>query len=144
MSDSKTDFDNIEQWAAEQWGRARLGDQRRTQRAVKVGAAIAHQPGAGLPPQTQSWSDLKAAYRLLQEADVTPAALRLPPCEPVREPAVASRAQVVLQIQDTTQLDYTKPRRTVGLGRIGDERGRGLLVHSCLAVALASGAPPQL
>lgn len=143
MSDSKIDFDDIEQWATEQWGRSCLGDERRTRRAVKLGKAIASQPGAGLPAQTHSWADLKAAYRLLHEAEVTHAALLRPPCAQVRERVVASGAKVVLQIQDTTELDYTNHTRTVGLGRIGDDRGRGLLVHSCLAV-IPSTATPQI
>ncbi len=143
MSDSKIDFNDIEQWAAEQWGRTCLGDKRRTRRAVKLGEALASQPGEGLPTQTQSWGDLKAAYKLLHETDVTHAALIRPHCEQVRERAVASGAKVVLQIQDTTELDYTNHPRTVGLGRIGDDHGRGLLVHSCLTV-IPTTATPQI
>lgn len=141
MSNTKSGFDDIEQWASEQWGRTCLGDRRRTRRAVKLGEAIASQPGEGLPTQTQSWGDLKAAYKLLHEADVTHAALILPHCEQVRQRALASGAKVVLQIQDTTELDYTNHPRTIGLGRIGNDHGRGLLVHSCLAVIPAAATP---
>src|SRR5215475_10652929 len=65
----------ILQWAEKQWGQARLGDRRRTLRAVKLGAQLAAQPAASLLAQTCSWNDAKAAYRLLNETDVTHAAL---------------------------------------------------------------------
>jgi hypothetical protein len=61
-------FADLKQWAIEQWGTVELGDERRTHRAVEVGAAIAGNPGASLPEQMQGWGDLKAAYRLLSEA----------------------------------------------------------------------------
>ncbi|PND65902.1 IS4/Tn5 family transposase DNA-binding protein, partial [Escherichia coli] len=65
-------------WAAQQWGSAALGDKRRTQRGIHLAAQMAALPAAGLPGQTQSWSELKAAYRLLHEDDVTHQALSLP------------------------------------------------------------------
>jgi hypothetical protein len=43
-----------QQWAEKQWGSVQLGDQRRTRRAVKLGAQITANPSASLPKQTQS------------------------------------------------------------------------------------------
>ncbi len=65
------EFANLKQWAAQQWGQAELGDARRMQRAVEMGAALAANPDASLPEQMVSWGDLKAAYRLLSATDVT-------------------------------------------------------------------------
>lgn len=143
MNNSDFDFDDTKQWAIQQWGRACLGDKRRTRRAVQLGAVLAQQPAASLPSQTQSWSELKAAYRLLQEGDVTHSALSRPHWELTREKALNCGAGVVLYIQDTTELDYTQHQRTSGLGRIGDDQGRGLLAHSCLAV-VPSETTPQI
>lgn len=69
---------DVKEWAAEQWGAAQLKDKRRTARALIVGAQLAAQPAASLPEQTGSWKDLKAAYRLFNEPDVTHAALSRP------------------------------------------------------------------
>ncbi|WP_445251020.1 MULTISPECIES: IS4/Tn5 family transposase DNA-binding protein [unclassified Microcoleus] len=55
----------------EQWGDVDLGDSRRTNRALEAGAALAQNPSANLPTQMESWNQLKAAYRLLREKDVT-------------------------------------------------------------------------
>lgn len=77
----------INDWAAQQWGSAELGDKRRTQRAVHLGAQMAALPAGGLPGQTQCWGDLKAAYRLLHEDDVTHQALSLPHWQHTRQRA---------------------------------------------------------
>ena len=42
--------------------------------------------------------------------------------------------QVVLLVEDTTELDFTAHASKTGLGLIGDGRGRGLLLHSTLAL----------
>ena len=98
-----TTFTNLEDWAHAQWAEAPLGDRRRAARAVRVGAALAANPEASLPAQTQTWADLKAAYRLLNAPDVTPAALSTPPWTQTR--GAASGPEPVLFIQDTTEVD---------------------------------------
>src|SRR5579875_2553794 len=138
-----TTFDNVTAWAQAQWGTAALGDRRRTARAVRLGAAVAADPQASLPTQTARWGDLKAAYRLLNEPDVTHAALSTPHWEQTRADAATTEGGPVLFIQDTTELDYTPHRHTAGLGPIGDGRGRGFEVQSCLAVQ-PTGGPPQV
>ncbi len=41
---------------------------------------------------------------------------------------------VVLFIQDTTPVDYGSHNHTTGLGPIGNNQGRGFLLHTALAV----------
>ena len=65
------EFTDLEQWATQQWESADLGDARRNDRAIEIGAKIAANPSASLPEQMESWSALKAAYRLFNEEDVT-------------------------------------------------------------------------
>ena len=119
-------------WARQTFGPARLGDRRRTRRAVATAAALAAQPTASLPRQLRDPAALKATYRLLHEPDVTCAALVAPHLAQTRLAAAAP--PVVLLVQDTTDLDYTPHRRTSGLGPIGDGRGRGILLQSALAI----------
>jgi hypothetical protein len=45
----------VNDWANQQRGDDELGDRRRTQRAVRLGAQIATHQAAGLPGQTRSW-----------------------------------------------------------------------------------------
>lgn len=126
-----------EEWARQQWGGVELGDRRRQAVAVEVGRRKAKQPAASLPEQMGSWGRLKAAYRLLNNEEVTMEALLEGHWQETRERA--REAKVVLFTQDTTELDYTAHRSKKGLGPIGDGRGRGLLLHSTLAVLPESG-----
>jgi len=137
------DFDDPAQWAEQQWGQAQLGDQRRTRRAVRLGSALAAQPAQSLPMQTGSWGDLKAAYRLLNEPDVTYQKLSAKHWDATRRGAGGSQQGTMLFVQDTTELDFTPHWQTQGLGLIGNAQGRGFLLHSCLAV-LPHPANPQV
>jgi Transposase Tn5 dimerisation domain len=97
-----------------------------------TGATLASRPEASRPQQTGSWGELKSAYRLLNEPDVTHAALSAPPWQATRQQA--RPADTVLFVQDTSDLDCTTHRQTTGLGWTGDKRGRGFLLPSGLAV----------
>lgn len=137
------DLSDPERWARQQWGGADLGDARRNVRAVRLGAALAAQPGASLPAQAGDWGDLKAAYRLLNEADVTHQALGQPHWDQTRRRAVSATG-VVLFLQDTTELDFTGRRKAQGLGHIGNGGGAGLALHTCLGVLPGSSGAQVL
>lgn len=125
-----------QEWARQQWERVQLGDKRRNRLAVEMGWRMAENPEASLPQQMGSWGKLKAAYRILNNAAISLTAL----LEPHRQQTLQqARAEaVVLFPEDTTELDYTAHGSTSGLGPIGDGRGRGLLLHSTLAVVPAA------
>jgi hypothetical protein len=126
-------LENERHWAEAQWSGIELGDVRRTARAIKVGAKLATLPAGSLPQQQGSWGDVKAAYRLLNEADVTFEALSSVHWAGSLE-AAKTQAGVVLFIQDGSELNYSKHKTTRGLGFIGNGRSQGLMLHSCLAV----------
>lgn len=129
---------DVQEWAAQQWGAASLKDKRRTARAVTLGAQLAVNPAASLPVQTGSWKDLKAAYRLLNEPDVTHASLSAPHRQATLQQARLSNG-VVLFIQDGSELNFTHHPGVSGLGRLNTEKSQGLLMHSCLALSLKTG-----
>jgi hypothetical protein len=120
------------QWAQTEFGLAELGDQRRTQRLMKMASSLAQTPTGMLPQAFPAWKDLKAAYRFLDHIEFGPAEIQQPhrqhTLEACRQPGE------YLLIEDTTELDYSSHRRTEQLGFIGNGRGRGLLMHSTLAV----------
>ena len=58
-------------WAYTQFATAKLGDRRRTKRLVTLATQVAGDPSSSLPKQTQDWSDLKAAYRLLDRPEAS-------------------------------------------------------------------------
>ena len=119
-------------WAERTFGGVQLHDIGRTRRAVQAASKLAENPLGSLPAQLQTWKETKALYRLLDEPDVTFAALMQPPLHQSREQANAS--PVVLLVQDTTDIDLSHRHKISGVGQIGNERGRGFFVQTVLAV----------
>jgi hypothetical protein len=120
------------QWAQSEFALAELGDQRRTQRLVNMATSLAQTPTGTLPQAFPEWKDLKATYRFLDHLEFGPAEIQQPhrqrTLEACRQPGE------YLLIEDTTELDYSSHPKTEQLGFIGNGQGRGLLVHSTLAV----------
>jgi len=119
-------------WAERTFGGVHLHDRRRTRRAVHAATKLAENPLGSLPAQLQTWKETKAVYRLLDEPDVTFAALMQPHFQQTGEQATSS--PVVLLVQDTTDIDLSHRRKISGVGQIGNERGRGFFVQTVLAV----------
>ena len=111
-----------------------LGDQRREQRAVKILEARWQHPQASFHGSFASWSPAKAAYGLIEDRrpEISFAALLEPHTEATQRRMAAE--PVVLLPQDTTGLNYSGLRQTTGLGSLGEEKGRGLWLHSLLAI----------
>ncbi len=119
-------------WAEQTFGNVQLHDLRRTRRAVKAASNLAENPLGSLPVQMHTWKETKALYRLLDEPDVTFAALIQPHLQQTREQANSS--PVMLLVQDTTDIDLSHRHKISGVGQIGNERGRGFFVQTVLAV----------
>src|SRR6266702_2700133 len=119
-------------WAEQTFGGVQLHDRRRTRRTVQAASSLAENPLGSLPAQMHTWKETKALYRLLDEPDVTFAALMHPHFQQTRQQANASA--VVLLVQDTTDIDLSHRRKISGVGQIGNERGRVFFVQTVLAV----------
>jgi len=116
---------------AEELNTINLGDQRLNRRARRVLEKLYAQPGASIPAACGGWSDTKAAYRLFDQEGVTGPQI----LEPHYQASVERMAahEVVLCIQDTTELDYTG-KTIAGLGPLNYENRQGLYVHPTVAV----------
>jgi hypothetical protein len=118
-------------WAYTQFAAAKLGDRRRTQRLVTLATQVAGDPSSSLPKQTQHWSDLKSAYRLLDRPEATFEVIAAPHWQLTTAEAAAGR---FLILDDTTEIDFGATRQAAGLGPVGSGVGRGFLMHSGLMV----------
>lgn len=121
-------------WAQQEFGLAELGDARRTRRLVTMATQLAQTPSGTLPQAIPEWTELKAAYRLLSQPKNTPDKIQAPHFQ--RTQQECRQPGEYLLIEDTTELDYTNHPATEELGSIGDGKGRGLWVHSTLAVRI--------
>jgi Transposase DNA-binding/Transposase Tn5 dimerisation domain len=126
-----------EVWAHSTFGEVRLGDARRTERAVKLATAIAREPQVSLPKQLGARKEVQATYRFLQSAQVSYEALMRPHVQQTR--AQYQERSVVLLVQDTTELDYQAHPKTSGLGPIGNGTHQGLLLQTVLALEPSAG-----
>lgn len=115
------------------FGTARLGDRRRTQRLVRVADALVRHPGGSLPEKLKSPAELEALYHLMKCRTVTHDAV-LEPHRGLTLERVAQRSGPTLIIHDATELDFSSRRSLKDLGQIGNGSRRGYLCHNSLAV----------
>jgi hypothetical protein len=120
------------EWAVMTYGSVMLGDERRTQRAVKMASALARDPMASLPKQLGGQAATKAGYRFLESAQTSYEQLMRPHLEQTK--ALMQQQKRVLLIQDMTEVDYEHHPKTRGLGPIGNGSHQGYLLQTVLAV----------
>jgi hypothetical protein len=119
-----------QRWAQLEFGTALLGDKRRTARLVHVAGALAQSPSGTLPRAIPVWSDLKAAYRLFNNPSVTFEKICAAHWQQTQD-ACKEHGEYLL-IEDTTVLDYSQHKRIRGMGRVGNDEGVGMMLHSTL------------
>ena len=122
-------------WATQEMDHVQLGDRRRTARLVTVTTALAQNPNGTLPSTFTDWKDLRAAYRLFAEPDVTHDAILTPHSERVGQ-ACQLPGQYLL-VEDTTTLSFNTRAATEDLGPMNDRGGKGIMVHNTLALQVA-------
>jgi Transposase DNA-binding/Transposase DDE domain len=120
------------QWAQMEFGSVQLGDARRSRRLVAVATALGSCPSGTLPQALPQWADLKAAYRLFSEEEVSCERVMTPHWQRTRQ--MCAQAGEYLLIEDTTVLDFTNRQKARGFGWVGDEWSLGLFLHTTLAV----------
>jgi hypothetical protein len=119
-------------WVEHELGEADFGDVRLTKRLLKVGEDLSLRPQVPINHASEDWAATKAAYRLFSNERVSSEELfsvhRKRTCERL------SQEEVVLAIQDTTYLNYNTREKCEGLGYIGEENLKGVIIHNTLAV----------
>src|ERR1044071_6083328 len=133
-------MESTEEWAAEEFGGAQLGDRRRTQRVIDLAAEVARHPAGTVTGSCRSSASREAAFRWLENqaigvepvaVSVTGATLRR--CE--------SSKRVYVPI-DATTLTLTDAARSKGFGPVGSWRQKSQGVHVMTALVVdADGTP---
>lgn len=116
---------NTEAWALEEFGRAELGDARRTRRLVSIAAAAAEAPAGRVTEVMAASSEREGAYRFL-EAPPSAAQLLRSTAKACAERAAGH--SIVLCVGDETTLSLTGDmnRSVAGLGPVGPRSGSSL------------------
>lgn len=118
-------------WIREELQGIDLLDRRLNQRASQLLERLSADPCASVNAACQGWGETQAAYRFFDNPRVTPERL----LEPHRQATLRRIAaeEVVLLVQDTTELDYsTHPAE--GMGSLDWQQRRGFYDHTTLAL----------
>ena len=121
------------EWCAQEIGALDLGDRRLTKRAVQILEARWAKPTASFYGSFEGWTPAKGAYGFIEHKSplISLDSLLAPHAQATRARMAAE--PVALLVQDTTGLNFTGLVQTVGLGPLGEDKGRGLWLHSLLA-----------
>jgi len=118
---------NQDKWAENEFGKADLGDPRRTDRLVKIATDRAAKPSCSLPQCFDNSADLKAAYHFYENPHINREAILASHYLATQERL--SQENVVLAVSDTTEVDYSHHQSKQGLGYLNDLKHHGFLLH---------------
>jgi hypothetical protein len=109
-----------------------FGDVRLNNRATRLADALSQRPNVSIPAALHSKADIEACYRFFNNEKVTPDKILKPHIEATRRRI--GLLDFVLLVQDTTELDVTRPSQQVkGAGPMGGEARRGAFYHPTIA-----------
>lgn len=137
---------DADQWSAQEFGGANLGDSRLNERLVTSAQALGAMPGRTLSGAVKGdWPAVKGYYRMIDKPDdsaLTPQAILAPHRARTIQRMMAQ--STVLCIQDGTDLNYNHLDQCQGLGVLSKNqtgaKTRGLHLHSTFVVS-ADGLP---
>lgn len=120
----------------ENFSNANFNDTRLSKRLCIIAKKFSVQPQASISKQMENWNDTVSCYNFLRNSRVTHKRIQEPHRKKVKESAIDAgiKGDTVLFIQDLSELDYSTLKGTEGLGQVGNQYGKGIQMHSCLAV----------
>lgn len=128
----------MEGWIKQELEKTDLGDKRRTKRLMEIVSNLSTSPEESIPMASGTWAATKATYDFWDSPYLKPSMIRQGHTEATLERI--GKHQVVLAIQDTTELNYTNQKALSGVGYTDSKYARGLKVHSVLT-ASTQGLP---
>ncbi len=120
-------------WAEKELEGTELGDKRRERRLVKIVEDLASSPESSVPLASRDRAALQGMYEFWSNRRIR--------AEGILSGHIGSTVNrcdgrgVILAIQDTTELDYSRYRNKRGLGYLRGKGTQGALLHSTIAVS---------
>ncbi|MDJ0571687.1 MAG: transposase DNA-binding-containing protein [Pleurocapsa sp. MO_192.B19] len=129
-------------WATEELKYAALPDKRLNQRLIKIVENLAGQPHGSVSQASGDWANTKATYNFWKSSPIE--AEDIIEAHQKQTTQRASKEEIVLAIQDTSDFNFTHHRfktESQGFGMTCAQKYvRGLKVHS-LMVSTTPGVP---
>ena len=111
---------------------AQFGDTRLNQRAIGIAQRLEQNPNASIPTAMKTKKELEACYRFFDNVKVTPERILQSHVEATYK-RIAD-ADLVLCVQDSSEVDLTRPNQQVeGAGPTDCESRRGVFYHPVIA-----------
>lgn len=130
---------DLENWARKQFEGINLGDKRLNKRVQLIASNMIKKPAASINMQGENWNEAKGAYRFFDSKKINSQELIKPHIKLVKEEV--NKLELVLAIQDTCYIGYGHHPSVEGLGHIGKEGSKGVILHNTLAVNPCSKRP---
>ena len=118
----------VSDWASAESVSADFGDERLDRRFAIIVSNFGNRPNLSIPAGCLGRAEMEATYRFTDNEQVTFEKI----LAPHRQCALARAAEhkVALFVQDTTEIDLTRPeQQVVGAGALDGSRRRGLFAH---------------
>ena len=116
-------------WVQDEMKTADLHDRRLNTRLGEVLSQLADRPTASIPAACGGHAEMTAAYRLFDNEKATFEHILQPHSDATRHRI--AQHPVALLVQDTTEVDVTRPvQQVVGAGPLDGETRRGALMHA--------------
>lgn len=110
----------------------KFGDARLTKRVQKLADSLGRKPNMSIPAAMTSRAEYEACYRFFDNEKVSPAKILQPHIEATYKRI--QQIECVLIVQDTTELDLTRPEQQVqGAGPMDSTSRRGAFYHPQVA-----------
>ena len=131
---------NEAEWSKQEFGDAALGDCRRTDRLVAMGARMAAQPAGNVTAVFAISAEREGAFRFLENDDVAAAKITEAAARAAAQRADEDR--IVFAAVDGSSLNLPDASGRRGLGRVGTRKAdaQGLLVMTAIAIG-STGTP---
>jgi hypothetical protein len=121
----------IAPWAQDEMATADFGDERLDDRVVTLLSALGSRPNLSIPAACGGRAEMHAAYRFFDNDKVTFSKVLEPHVQRTRQRVAAQG--IVLLVQDTSEIDLTRPEQVVeGAGDLDGSR-HGFLLHDLQA-----------
>lgn len=123
---------DVQNWVIEETKSVSFGDTRLNKRFGDILNSFAGSPSKSIPGSMKSWGETIAAYRFLNNENVTYDQI----LSPHKNASVdrIKNEKIVLMLQDTTEIDFTGRKSIKGMGYLDSEHSQGFYLHPNIAV----------
>jgi len=122
-------------WVHEEFKNLAINCGRTIKRFIQTMVTLSKKPGESIAAASKDKAEAKAIYRLLKSEKLTEDVILKSHKKQTLKNIEESGEDIILCIQDTSDISYTNLKATTGLGDYGgDKNSKGLKVHSTIAV----------